>query len=235
MPNAAVREIAKQSILFSNLTEDLAETLLNSAVTRDFDRGVLIFLQGEPAASVHIVLDGWVKLFRISPNGAEAVVGVFTKGRSFAEAAAFRGDVYPVAAEAVTDCSVMQIRASLIMETMKSRPELCTAILASTFQHLHSLIGQVERLKAHTGAQRVAEFLLELCPINEGACAVKLPYDKILIAGRLGMKPESLSRAFARLRGSGVMVRQNHAAIADVAKLRNYAEEDRAASWSKAQ
>jgi CRP-like cAMP-binding protein len=185
MPNAAVREIAKQSILFSNLTEDLAETLLNSAVARNFDRGTMIFLQGEPAESVHIVLDGWVKLFRISPNGAEAVVGVFTKGRSFAEAAAFRGDVYPVAAEAVTDCSVMQIRASLIMETMKSRPELCTAILASTFQHLHSLIGQVERLKAHTGAQRVAEFLLELCPINEGACAVKLPYDKILIAGRL--------------------------------------------------
>jgi CRP-like cAMP-binding protein len=235
MPNAAVREIAKQSILFSNLTEDLAETLLNSAVARNFDRGTMIFLQGEPAESVHIVLDGWVKLFRISPNGAEAVVGVFTKGRSFAEAAAFRGDVYPVAAEAVTDCSVMQIRASLIMETMKSRPELCTAILASTFQHLHSLIGQVERLKAHTGAQRVAEFLLELCPINEGACAVKLPYDKILIAGRLGMKPESLSRAFARLRSSGVMVKQNHAAIADVAKLRNYAEEDRAASWSKAQ
>jgi CRP-like cAMP-binding protein len=235
MPNAAVREIAKQSILFSNLTEDLAERLLNSAVTRDFDRGAMIFLQGEPAASVHIVLDGWVKLFRISPNGAEAVVGVFTKGRSFAEAAAFRGDVYPVAAEAVTDCSVMQIRASLIMEMMKSRPELCTAILASTFQHLHSLIGQVERLKAHTGAQRVAEFLLELCPINEGACAVKLPYDKVLIAGRLGMKPESLSRAFARLRSSGVMVKQNHAAIADVAKLRNYAEEDRAASWSKAQ
>jgi CRP-like cAMP-binding protein len=235
MPNTADREVAKQSILLSNLTEDLADTLLKNAITRDYGRGAMIFLQGEPAASVHIVLDGWVKLFRISPNGAEAVVSVFTKGRSFAEAAAFRGDVYPVAAEAVTDCRLMQIRASLIAETMKSRPELCTAILASTFQHLHSLIGQVELLKAHTGAQRVAEFLLELCPIDEGACAVKLPYDKVLIAGRLGMKPESLSRAFARLRGSGVMVKQNHAAIADVEKLRNFAGEDRAASWSKAQ
>jgi CRP-like cAMP-binding protein len=118
---------------------------------------------------------------------------------------------------------------------MKSRPELATAIVASTFRHLHSLIAQVEQLKAHTGAQRVAEFLLELCPVDEGACAVTLPYDKVLIAGRLGMKPESLSRAFARLRGTGVMVRQNHAAIADVEKLREYVEEDRAASWSKAQ
>ncbi len=233
MPKHADREIAKQSILFSSLPGDLADTLLERAAIHSYDHGATIFLQGEPAASVHIVLDGWVKLFRITPNGAEAVVGIFTKGRSFAEAAAFRGDVYPVAAEAVTDCRLLQVRASLILETMKSRPELATAIVASTFRHLHSLIGQIEQLKAHTGAQRVAEFLLELCPVDEGACVVTLPYDKTLIAGRLGMKPESLSRAFVRLRGTGVMVRQNHAAIADVEKLREYVEEDRAASWSK--
>jgi hypothetical protein len=64
---------------------------------------------------------------------------------------------------------------------------------------------------------------------------VTLPYDKVLIAARLGMKPESLSRAFARLREFGVRVKQNHAALADVAKLRDYVEEDPAASWSKAQ
>lgn len=228
-------DVARQSILFSSLPKDLADTLLERAATNSYDRGTTIFLQGDAAASVYIVLDGWAKLFRVSPNGAEAVVGIFTKGRSFGEAAAFRGDVYPVGAEAVTDCRLLQIRAALILETMKSRPELCTAILASTFQHLHSLVGQIEQLKAQTGAQRVAEFLLELCPVDDGACTVTLPYDKILIAGRLGMKPESLSRAFARLRELGVMVKQNHAALADVAKLRNYVDEDPAVSWSKAE
>jgi len=235
MPNQADQTIAKQSLLFSSLPDDLADTLLERSVAKTYDRGETIFLQGEPAAFVNIVLDGWVKLFRISPNGSEAVVGVFTRGRSFGEAAAFRSGVYPVAAEAVTDCRLLQVRASMILETMKSRPELCTAVLASTFRHLHSLVAQVEQLKAHTGSQRVAEFLLELCPVDEGACAVTLPYDKILIAGRLGMKPESLSRAFARLREYGVRVKQNHAAIADVARLRDYVEEDRAAAWSKAQ
>ena len=118
---------------------------------------------------------------------------------------------------------------------MRSRPEVCTAILASTFKHLHALVGQIEQLTAQTGAQRVAEFLLELCPVPEGPCAVTLPYDKVLIAGRLGMKPESLSRAFARLRGTGVKITQNHAAISDVARLRAYVEEDRATAWSRAQ
>ncbi len=227
--------IAKESVLLASVPEDLVETILSHTEIRTFERGATIFLQGEPAENVYIVLEGWVKLFRISQNGAEAVVGVFTKGRSFGEAAAFQNDVYPVAAEAVTDCRVMPVRAGLILGMMKSRPELCTAMLASTFKHLHSLVSQVEQLKAHTGAQRVAEFLLDLCSVEEGACAVTLPYDKVLIAGRLGMKPESLSRSFARLKEMGVQVSQNHAAISDVARLRAYVEEDRAVAWSRAQ
>ena len=229
------RRVAKDSVLLASLPEDLVETIFSRTETRAFSRGTTIFLQGEPAEHVYIVLEGWIKLFRISQNGAEAVVGVFTKGRSFGEAAAFQNDVYPVAAEAVTDCRVMPVRSGLILGLMKSRPELCTAMLASTFKHLHALVAQIEQLKGHTGAQRVAEFLLELCPVAEGSCVVTLPYDKVLIAGRLGMKPESLSRSFARLRELGVKVSQNHAMISDVTELRDYVDEDRAAIWSRAQ
>ncbi len=229
------RRVALRSILFSSVPRDLAEELLARSLVQSYSRGSTIFLQDDRAEAVHIVLAGWVKLFRVSPGGSEAVVGVFTRGGSFGEAVAFRGDRYPVTAEAVTDVRLLSVRAGVMLETMKSRPELCVAVLASTFQHLHELITQVEQLKAHTGAQRVAEFLLELCPVGEGACTVTLPYDKTLIAGRLGMKPESLSRAFARLRELGVQVKQHHAAIADVERLRDYLEEDRAAPLSRVQ
>ena len=50
-----------------------------------------------------------------------------------------------------------------------------------------------------------------------------LPYDKALIAGRLGMKPESLSRAFAKLRELGVRVNQSSAAISSVSRLHDLA------------
>ena len=62
-----------------------------------------------------------------------------------------------------------------------------------------------------------------------------LPYEKVLIAARLGLKPESLSRVFARLRGAGVTVASNHASIVDVEKLRAFAEEDPADAWRHAQ
>ena len=226
-------QIARRSMLLSSVPEHVAETVLAGARVRSFDRGATIFLQGEKATAIYIVAEGWVKLYRIAPNGAEAVVGVFTKGRSFGEAVAFRHATYPVAAEAVTDCSLIRIEADSLLRQIRESPEVAISILSATFVHLNSLVVQVEALKAQTGAQRIAEFLLELAPCPTGACEVTLPYDKVLIAGRLGMKPESLSRAFAKLRDYGVTVRQAVATIDDVGVLRDFAAEDPASAWAR--
>lgn len=227
------KQIAMSSVLLAGITPEISDSLLANAHVRPIIRGATLFMQGEKASAIYIVLDGWIKLYRISPNGTEAVVGVFTKGGSFGEAVALRHGTYPVSAEAVTDCSVIRIDAEAILHLIRESPEVAVAILTSAFTHLHALVAQLEQLKAQTGAQRLAEFLLDLsvCPV--GACSVVLPYDKTLIAGRLGMKPESLSRAFARLRDYGVTIRQNHAAIDDVTVLRRFAEEDPANAWGR--
>lgn len=225
---------AHKSLLLRTLPDNVVDKLLSDASSRQFDRGETVFLQGEQAHVIHIVTDGWVKLYRVAPNGNEAVVNVFTRGHSFGEAVAFRMGTYPVSAEAVTDCTLLMISARTFISMLKHEPEIAVAVIASTFQHLHELVSQVEQIKAQTGAQRVAEFLLGLCDGAEANCMVTLPYDKVLIAGRLGMKPESLSRAFAKLKPVGVNVARNHATIADVEALRAYAEEDPAAAWNKA-
>ncbi len=227
-------EIVRKSVLIGSLPEETAQEVLEASSWQHLERGETIFLQGEPASAIHIVADGWVKLYRIAPNGTEAVVSVITRGQGFGEAVAFRGQPYPVSAEAVTECTLLQVPAAALVAMMRERPEICLSVLASVFQHLHGLVTDVEHLKAQTGAQRVAEFLLELTDGESGACTVILPYDKVLIAGRLGIKPESLSRAFAKLRGLGVIIKRNHAAISDIEALRRFAEEDPAASWGKA-
>ncbi|MBE1285035.1 MAG: cyclic nucleotide-binding domain-containing protein [Rhodobacteraceae bacterium] len=233
MAHEVQKSIARNSMLIRTLPEQHVEPLLSQCQWRRYERGETLFLQDDDASAIHVVLDGWVKLFRMTPNGAEAVVSVFTRGESFGEAVALKGLPYPVSAQAVSAADVMHIPAKVFTSLMKEDPEICISILASTFAHLHSLVEQLEQLKAQTGAQRVAEFLLGLCPHETGSCDVTLPYDKVLIAGRLGMKPESLSRAFARLKTAGVTVKKNHAEISDIAQLRDYAESDPADSWSK--
>jgi len=230
----AMQIAARSSLLLKSLPEPVAESVLSEAMPKTYNHGEILFLQGETAKFIHIVLDGWIKLYRISPNGNEAVVRVFTKGQSFGEAVAFRNEEYPVSCEAVTDCRIIQIRTSSLITKMKDEPEICLSVLASTFQHLHALVSQLEQMKAQTGAQRVAEFLLDLAPTDSGSCVVTLPYDKVLIAGHLGMKPASLSRAFAKLRSVDVKIARNHASIGNLERLRDYAEEDPAEAWSQA-
>ena len=100
-------------------------------------------------------------------------------------------------------------------------PDIAIAMIASTSQHLHRLVQRVEQLSAQSGLQRVAEFLAALCPSANGSCTISLPYDKSLIAGRLGLKPESLSRVFAKLRLVGVDVRASDVVVSEVAQLRS--------------
>lgn len=206
------------------LPERHVEMLLSKAIWRQYDRDETLFLQDEEATAIHIVLEGWVKLYRVTANGNEAVVSVFTRGDSFGEAVALQNLNYPVSAQAVTAAQVMHIPANVLVNLIKQDAEVGLSILASTFHHLHALVSQIEQMKAQTGGQRVAEFLLNLCDRPSGTCHVTMPYDKVLIAGRLGMKPESLSRAFSRLKSVGVKIDKNHASISNIERLRNFVE-----------
>lgn len=227
------RRIACQSRLFSTLPPDIAGRLLDGAHVKRLRRGQPLFHRGDTADSIHIVTEGWVKLYRIAPNGAEAVVGVMTRGQSFGEPIALRRAAYPVSAEASTAAELLAVPAEAFLDLLHAHPATAISVLSATFLHLQGLVEQIEQLKARSGAQRVAEFLLELCPDGADSATVTLPYDKALIAGRVGMKPESLSRAFARLRGFGVTVNQTSAAIASVAALQGLAHDDGTGAFSR--
>lgn len=233
MPSAATPqdlEIVRKINIFRGISPLMVERLIAPAVALDLKERDIVFRQDDPATAFFIMVDGWVKLFRITMAGEEAVIHVFTKGDSFAEAVAFTGKVYPATAQAVSDARVVSIPAAHVVKCIRDTPDIALAMIASTQSHLNVLVQQVEQLKARTGVQRLAEFLVSLASVEEGACTIALPYDKVLIAGRLGLKPETLSRAFAKLRSIGVKVRASQVTIGDVPKLRRFASDDKEAT-----
>lgn len=224
----------KQSVLFKKVSDNILQVLLADSSLTEFKRRQTLFIQGDAANNMFVVLEGWVKLTRITPTGEEVVVTIYSTGESFAEAAALQKGTYPVSAEAVTNCRLLAVKTSTILNALKTRPELAIAMLSCTYQHLHELVLQIEDMKALSGIKRLAAFLLALAPVDDGSCTFSLPYDKALIAARLGMKPESLSRAFSRLRQSGVAVSRNNVAIKDIAALHAFVEEDKPTGWQEA-
>ncbi|MEZ5787971.1 MAG: Crp/Fnr family transcriptional regulator [Xanthobacteraceae bacterium] len=227
LPTAGDLEIVRRINILRGLNPLMVERLIAPAGVMILREGETVFRQSDPANAFFIVIEGWVKLYRITMAGEEAVISLFGKGDSFAEAVAFTGQPYPATAETVSKARVVRIPASHVVQCIRTMPDIALAMIASTSQHLHNLVYQVEQLKAQTGVQRVAEFLVSLAPVDHGPCEIALPYDKVLIAGRLGLKPESLSRAFAKLKSLGVEVHASHVLVRDVAKLQDYANSDR--------
>ena len=216
-------QAVRQVPLFTGLEDDTLALLTGGALERSYRRGTLLFSEGEPADRFYVVLDGWVKLFRESPDGNECMVGLFTRGESFAEAAMFDRLGFPVHAAVAEDARLLIFTADHFLSTLEQNHELALNLLANLSGMLRYLVRQLDQLTNQPTYQRLAAFIVSLCPCGAQRATVCLPCDKLLIAGRLGMKPESFSRAMARLKEVGVRCERNCVQVEDVAALQRFA------------
>lgn len=216
-------QIIARIAVFRGLKPETVEHIVASAKAVTLRAHELIARQDEPATAFFIVIYGWVKLYCSLPSGDETVIETITKGGSFAEAVAFTGNRYLASAEAVGEARIARIPADHVVRCIRDNPDIAMPMIASISQHMNYLVQHIKQLKAQSGVQRLAEFLVSLSLTEQGRCALALPYDKSLIAGQLGLQPESLSRAFAKLRTIGVVVDASRVDVRDIATLRQIA------------
>ena len=206
--------------MFSALDRVLFDDLSLSVTISHADKNQVLFSAGDKAEHFFIITDGAVRLFRSDPDGGEATVGLFRREQSFGEAAIFLERAFPVTAEAIKDSRLVRVNAVGIVRRIRQEPSLALGLLASMSVHLKDLVDEISLLRTPRASHRVAAFLLGLAPGQTGAVRFDLPYAKTLVAQRLGITPESLSRAFAELRDIGVAVKRRTITISDVEKLR---------------
>lgn len=212
-------DLVKQSALFKALDPSDFARLIDPGSVIKLTRNQHLFGQGDPAKALFLVLEGQIKLSRLAPDGSEAVVHVFGVGETFAEAAMFMGGRYPVTATAITESRLISISNARLRDQVLAKPETAFTMLASMAQHLKFLVAQIEQMKLLTAKQRTIRFLLDQSGRADGAAEFNLPHDKALIANRLGMKPETFSRALAQLAEHGVQITGSQVTIADVGRL----------------
>jgi CRP-like cAMP-binding protein len=220
-------DVAARIPALGGLKPESLAVLMAAAKVINLRPGQVLFGQGEPAVALFIIVDGWIKLSRVTPAGDEAVLNVLTTGEGFAEAVTFASEAYPATACALTRARVLMIPADHVIGCIREMPDIAIAMIASTSRHLDQMVQRIEQLTAQSATQRVAGFLTSLAPCTKGPCTIALPYDKAVIAGRLGLKPESLSRVFAKLRAIGVDVRASHVVVREMARLRDLLASER--------
>ena len=211
--------------LFGGLSSGSVADLLRDASVRMLEKRKTLFVQGDRATHFFVVLSGWVKLYRLRSDGTEVVVEIFGPGESLAEGAMHMPGGYPVSAEMVETGRLLAVPTQSFGERVRQNPDLAISMLASMAMRLKGFVNRIEKAETQTAAQRVADFLLKFSPPADPGAAgvvVQLPYDKQLIANRLGMKPETFSRALATLKKQGVHVGGPKAEIRNIDALRRF-------------
>ena len=170
-----------------------------------------------------LVLSGKVKLFRISPDGQEKVVEIIHPGQTFAEAVMFmQRSEYPVCAEALEPVHLVSVPNAPMMQALSENPQACMHLLGHLSVRLHQRLGELETLTLQNATQRFALYLIQQLEDRAQSTAPRLDLmlPKRLIAARLSMQPETLSRIIGKLREEGLVeVRGRHVRIPSVEAL----------------
>ena len=212
--------------LFSGLLEADIRALIEGAHLMSLVHEHALYDQGDRVTDFYVVLDGHVEL-SVDSGGRRSVVEVVRKGTVLGDAAMFGDGRFLMSARVLTGATVLAVPAASFLDKLETRFDIITHMLSTMSFRLRMLVRQIAELKLKTTAQRLGSFLLSQAEAEEGRVTLRFPYDKRLVADELGMKPESLSRALAKLGKLGVESRpDNSVVIADIERLREFCVED---------
>ncbi len=202
---------------FAALDKDQLSTIANSTRLLKLRENETLFQHGQPADDFYLVLSGQVKLFRLSEDGVEKVIEIITPGRLFAEAVMFMNrQVYPVNAEAVSATEVLAISSKVFSRLLRESVDTCFRLMGVMSQRLHRHLNEIDSLTLHNATYRLVSYLLNEVSHSQQQDGLTLNTPKHVIASRLSIQPETLSRILSRLsKQSLIQVRGSHIEVLD--------------------
>jgi CRP-like cAMP-binding protein len=211
--------------LFGALPEARLKTLAQACRLKTYSHGEVLGHAGDALETLWLVLGmGLIKLSRETADGTEAVWDVLGQGEIVGlETAVAKTPTAPTTAVAVGPVEVICIPHEAFSSLLEDG-----AFARAMLEHLSDQTNR-QRLetehRAHqTTAQRLGCFLLRLAHTpEEGEATVRFPFDKGLLAARLGMDPATFSRALGKLKAdTGLSVSGLSVTIPDIRRLTAY-------------
>ncbi|MFC1854969.1 Crp/Fnr family transcriptional regulator [Thermodesulfobacteriota bacterium] len=214
----------KQNTLFSALSDDELEKVLNIVKVKKMKKGTLIFSQDEPAEGFYAVTSGRVKIYKLANNGKQHILHIVTTEGVFAEAAVFSGITYPAYAETLSDCELLYFPKDEFYDLIKNNPKISLSMLATLSKYLRRFSNKIEELSLKDVSARLAKYILNQSSDFMGK-SFELKIKKSELASQLGTVSETLSRSFSKLKAAkAIDVKGKYIYILDSDKLIDISE-----------
>lgn len=217
--------LLKSNPLFKPLQQEQLNQVLETTRCYTLREGQQLFHYGQPAEYFYLVVRGQIKLFLVSEEGHEKIIDLIGSKRTFAEAVMFmEQQCYPVNATALCDSEVYSIRNQVYRQLLSESTELCLSLCAGLSKRLHSLLSEIDRLTLQNATYRVVGYIHDLVPDStDNSAVIDLAAPKRIIASRLSITPETLSRILRMMTEEKIItMRGKTVAIQDLRRLQEF-------------
>jgi CRP-like cAMP-binding protein len=189
---------------------------------KSFKKDEALFYFEDKASAVYIVESGKIKISRETEEGVESVIFIAANGDLVGENLLFGEKQYSYNATALADAEVFVISVPELRMVMSGSDVILNNAAKLLLERNTRLQKELEHIKVQSAPQRIGCFILGNCGKAGGSASFELPFEKGVIAAKLGMKPETFSRALAELKNQGVKVDGKEVVVESVEKLSAY-------------
>jgi CRP/FNR family transcriptional regulator len=220
----------RRTKLFAELDENTLGVIAERALERRFQKDEVLFVAGQEAHGMYVIVEGSVRAYRVSLDGREQVIHVERAGASIAEIPIFDDGTFPSTAAAEEETITLFLEKQDVRRLCLQHPEITLAALKLLAGRLRRCAELVEALSLREVGQRLARFLLAEASRRgtrtKDGISLNLTQTNQQIAARIGSVREVVSRAFTRLQHEGLITFEGrHLVILDEAALASFAEQ----------
>jgi CRP/FNR family transcriptional regulator len=195
-------EVLRQTTIFRRVSPEDRQRLAAVANLRAYDRGDLLFSEGDPPDWLYTVASGRVKVFKTTARGSDVILDLFGPGDPVGAVAVYESRAYPASAVALEPTTCVAIPRQAFFALLEAYPTLVRGLLTGLTHRLVELTNRLTELTGGRVEARLARFFVKLAgeigrPGQDGTF-IPLPLSRRELADMIGTTIETSIRIMSR-------------------------------------
>ena len=155
-------EVFRRTTIFRRLAAEDRQRLSAAATLRAYEKGALLFSEGDPADQLYTIVDGRVKVFKTTSRGSDVILELFGPGDPVGAVAVYESRPYPASAVALEPTTCVTIPRQAFFTLLETYPTMVRGLLIGLNHRLVELTTRLSELAGGRVEARLARFFLKL-------------------------------------------------------------------------
>jgi CRP/FNR family transcriptional regulator len=195
-------DVLRRTTIFRRLGADDRQRLAGVATIKSYDKGAVLFAEGDPSEVLYTLVEGRVKVFKATPRGTDVILEIFGPGDPVGAVAVYESRAYPATAVTLEPTRCVLIPRQTFFALLEAHPSMVRGLLIGLTHRLVELTSRLAELSGGRVEGRLARFFLKLSsemgqPRADGTF-IPLVLSRQEIADMIGTTIETSIRIMSR-------------------------------------